>query len=142
MVMRWLMRGVCLVLLAGVVGVGVGSYAGGFWMAKGAASCYWQVGIVEGLGCMYRTGDRGFVTTPCRFYFTRGSTTTSIGYPSRTLGFFGGRFPGDLGSWLILFPLWLPAVLLVVLNWFVWRWTRRGKMGRGFPVEVAKKADA
>jgi hypothetical protein len=37
----------------------------------------------------------------------------------------------------------LPALLLVVLNWFVWRWTRRRKVGvTGFPIELAKKADA
>ena len=45
--------------------------------------------------------------------------------------------------WLIIFPLWLPALLLVVLNGLVWRWTRRRRVGAvGFPVEPAKKADA
>ena len=58
MVMRWLMRGVCLVLLAGVVGVGAGSYAGGFEMHKRLAGRHWGVGAVQGLGCMARSPDR------------------------------------------------------------------------------------
>ena len=69
----------------------------------------------------------------------------SRGLPPRTLGFFGGRVPGDPDSWLIIFPLWLPTLLLVALNGWVWRWTRRRKVGAGavgFPVEPAKKADA
>jgi hypothetical protein len=42
------------------------------------------------------------------------------------------------------YPLWPPALLLAVLNGFVWRWTPRRKVGVGavgFPVEPAKKAD-
>ena len=141
MVMRWLMRGVCLVLLAGVVGVGVGSYAGSLAMGKRSAGRDWGVGAVQGLGVMELSDDVGFRTMPLVIYFERGVTAESLTLPPRTLGFYGGRWAGDPYSWLIIFPLWLPTVLLGVLNWFVWRWTRRGKMGRGFPVEAAKKGD-
>jgi hypothetical protein len=145
MVLRWLIRGVCLLLLAGVVGVGVGSYAGELGMGKISAGRHWGVGAVQGLGCLERSGDRGDQTAPLKFYFVRGRTAKSIGLPPRALGFYGKRWLWDPDGCLIIFPLWLPAVLLVVLNGFVWRWTRRRKVGvgvRGFPVEPAKKADA
>ena len=141
MVMRWLMRGVCLVLLAGVVGVWVGSYAGWLEMYKYSAGRDWGVGAVQGLGYMGRSGNMGFPTTPPEFGFLRGETAKSIGLPLRTLGFYGGLWPVVRDLWLIIFPLWLPTLLLVVLNGFVWRWTRRRNVGRGFPVEPAKKAD-
>ena len=144
MVMRWLMRGVCLLLLAGVVGVGVGSYAGLLVTVKHAAGRYWGVGAVQGLGYMILAGERGVhLTTPLKFSFVRGDTAERIGLPPRTLGFFGGRYLAFPDARLIIFPLWLPAVLLVVLNGFVWRWTRRRAVGAvGFPVEPAKEAEA
>ena len=145
MVMRWLMRGMCLVLLAGVVGVWVGSYAGRFVMDKNAAGCDWGVAAVQGLGYMFRSGDRGFPPTPLHYFFAPGRKTESIDLPPRTLGFYGGRWPRVPGYGLIIFPLWLPTLLLVALNGLVWRWTRRRKLGAravGFPVEPAIKADA
>ena len=140
MVMRWMMRGVCLVLRAGVVGVGVGSYAGWLRMRSWSAGQYWEVGAVQGLGYMGRCDSKGFLPTLLQFNFERGATAGIM--PPRTLGFYGGRWLRELDSWLIVFPLWLPTVVLVVLNGFVWRWTRRRKVGRGFPVEAAKKAEA
>jgi hypothetical protein len=145
MVMRWLMRGVCLVLLAGVVGVWVGSYAGLLGMERLAAGRFWGVGAVQGLGYVDRSADRGYPTTPLDFYFRRGRTEDPFALPPRTLGFYGGRSPWEPDIWQIIFPLWLPTLLLVALNWLVWRWTRRRKVGVGavgFPVEPAKKADA
>jgi hypothetical protein len=145
MVMRWLMRGVCLLLLAGVVGVWAGSYAGALGMVKNSAGRVWMVGTVQGLGFMVRSGVAGLPATPLEFHFTRGRTVEHIGMPPRTLGFYGEGWPWDPAGWQIIFPLWLPTLLLVVLNGFVWRWTRRRKVGvgaAGFPVEPAKKPDA
>ncbi len=145
MVLRWLIRGVCLVLLAGVVGVGVGSYAGTLEMVKLSAGRNWAAVAVKGLGCMARGDDFGLPSTPLQFHFDRWETAQSVGLPPRTLGFYGGRGPWGPNSWLIIFPLWLPTLLLVVLNGLVWRWTRRRMVGLGavgFPVEPAKKADA
>jgi hypothetical protein len=139
MVLRWLIRGVCVLVLAGVLGVGVGSYVGSLLMGEFSAGRYWGVGAVQGLGFMDRTGDMGFPTRPLRFYFERGETAADL--PPRTLGFYGGRWRAP-HEWLIIFPLWLPALLLGVLNVFVWRWTRRRTLGTGFPVEPAKKPDA
>jgi hypothetical protein len=142
MVLRWLIRGVCWLVLAGVVGVGVGSYAGQFGMYKYSAGREWGVGAVQGLGYMDRSGDIGYPTTPLRFYFIRGETADFL--PPRTLGFFSGQWLWRADGWLLVFPLWLPALLLVVLNVFVWRRTRRWKLGvgaAGFPVEPAKKAE-
>jgi hypothetical protein len=143
MVLRWLIRGVCLVLLAGVVGVWAASYAGWLGMVKNSAGRKSEVGAIQGLGYLSRDPDTGRPTMPLRFYFDRGGNPD--GLPPRTLGFFGWQWPGHPGFWLIIFPLWLPALLLVVLNGLVWRWTRRRKVGlgvRGFPVEPANKADA
>jgi hypothetical protein len=143
MVLRWLIRGVCLALLAGVVGVWVGSYAGALCMEKRAAGRFWDVEAVQGLGFLYRTADVGIQTTPLKFDFMLGQTDDFL--PPRTLGFFHFGWPWDPTGCLIIFPLWLPALLLVVLNGLVWRWTRRRKVGVGavgFPVEPAKKADA
>jgi hypothetical protein len=125
-----------------VVGVGVGSYAGRLVMAKYSAGRDWEVGAVQGLGFMERSSHMGFRTAPLDFCFDRGWTAERLNFPPRTLGFFGWRLPRHPDYWLIIFPLWLPALLLVVLNGFVWRWTRRRKVGRGFPVEPAKKPDA
>ena len=145
MVMRWLMRGVCLVLLAGVVGVGVGSYAGWLHMEKFTAGRLCGVGTVQGLGYLVRSDVLGLTTTPLEFHFARGETAASIPLPPRTLGFYGAGRPWAPAGCRIIFPLWLPALLLLVLNGFVWRWTRRRKVGVGavgFPVEPAKKPDA
>jgi hypothetical protein len=141
MVMRWLIRGVCLVLLAGVVGVWVGSNAGCLHAYKFAAGRTWEVGAVQEFGFMFRSQNSGFPTTPLKCVFERGWTAEYAGLPPRTLGFYHHGWPWDRGGWLIIFPLWLPALLLVVLNGLVWRWTRRWKVGvgvRGFPVEPAK----
>jgi hypothetical protein len=145
MVLRWLIRGVCLALLAGVVGVWAGSYEGRLWMYKQSAGREWGVGAVQGLGYMCQRDDRGSTTTSLKFYFGRGWTAESWGIPPRTLGFYHRGWPWDPTGCQIDFPLWLPALLLVVLNGLVWRWTRRRKVGvgvRGFPIEPAKKADA
>jgi hypothetical protein len=144
MVLRWLIRGVCLALLAGVVGVWAGSYAGWLHIHKFTAGRDWGVGAVQGLGFMIRSDYVGLPTEPLEFIFERRWTAKSILLPPRSLGFYGGRWPREPDSWLIIFPLWLPALLLVVLNGLVWRWTRRRKVGvgvRGFPIEPAKKAD-
>jgi hypothetical protein len=144
MVLRWLIRGVCLLLLTGVVGIAAGSYAGWLMMGKGSAGRDWVFGAVQGLGYMYRSPDRGYSTTRLQFRFLRGETAKSVGLQPRTLGFYGRGRPRDAAGCKIGFPLWLPALLLVVLNGFVWRWTRRRKVGVGavgFPVEPAKKAD-
>jgi hypothetical protein len=145
MVMRWLIRGVCLVLLAGVVSVGAASYAGWLGIDKWSAGRVWEIGAVQGLGYISGTDYGGYPTTPLQFRFQRDWTAAYMGLPPRTLGFFEGRRPWVLTGWLIIFPLWLPALLLVVLNGFVWRWMRQPKLGvgaAGFPVEPAKKADA
>ena len=143
MVMRWLMRGMCLVLLAGVVGVWVGSYAGTLTMRKWSAGRDWLVGAVQGLGFMARSDDMGLRAMPLKFDFIPGGTAR--GLRPRTLGFYGGPWSRQPDSWQVVFPLWLPTLLLVALNGFVWRWTRRRQVGAravGFPVEPAKKADA
>jgi hypothetical protein len=129
MVMRWLIRGVCVVLLAGVVGLWAGSYAGWLAMNKRLAGRYWEIGAVQGLGSMFRGDFFGIPREPLEWRFARGWTTETLHLPPRTLGFYGGRYPGFPDSWQIIFPLWLPALLLVVLNGLVWCRTRRRKVG-------------
>jgi hypothetical protein len=52
------------------------------------------------------------------------------------LGFYAGRCEPYPDSVDVLFPLWLPTLLLSSLNWFVWRKTRPKIMAeRAFPVE-------
>jgi hypothetical protein len=145
MVMRWLIRGVCLALLTGVVGVWAGSYAGAFEMDKRAAGRDWSAVTVHGLGCMVRSERdvSAYPTRPLQFEFRRGWTAEDFGLPPGFICM--PTLPWRPDSWQIIFPLWLPALLLVVLNGLVWRWTRRRKVGvgvRGFPIEPAKKADA
>ena len=50
------------------------------------------------------------------------------------LGFTVGS-PGPDPSWWVAIPLWFPTAMLAVVAWFAWRTTRRGKTGRGFPIE-------
>jgi hypothetical protein len=145
MVLRWLIRGVCLALLMGVVGVWAGSYAGWLMMVKDSAGHRLEVGAVRGLGVLSLSGYLGVPTAPLKLQIQRGWTAKDIRLWPGTLGFYFGCWPGDSDGYLIIFPLWLPALLLVVLNGLVWRWTRRRKVGvgvRGFPIEPAKKADA
>jgi hypothetical protein len=42
---------------------------------------------------------------------------------------------------MVLIPLWFPTLLFALLLWLVWRKTRGKGPGRGFPVEVGKKAE-
>ena len=54
-----------------------------------------------------------------------------------TLGFRFGKFWGNDSSMDLIFPLWLPTLLLSALCWFTWRKTRPKLAGTAFPVEPA-----
>lgn len=50
--------------------------------------------------------------------------------------FFIGKSSTDPGLFIIFFPLWLPTLLFLALNGFVWRKTQAKLAARAFPVET------
>ena len=141
MIRRWIIRLPFLLALALVVNVWITSHFGYLVIHMVRDNRFGAVGAVQGLGNMGGTSDEGLGTTPLRFHFVRGTTAEYWGLPPRTLGFYGGRALGDPHMLLLVFPLWLPTVLLAGLNWYVWRKTRSKGAWRGFPVEAVKKVE-
>jgi hypothetical protein len=135
MVRRWLIRWLCLVPLACVVGVGIASYFWGISWTPCVGGRLWNVGVVHGLGSMAEAGPRGSAR-PILLVLMRGAKTDDWLLVPTTLGFYGGAMPGYRDSFMIVFPLWIPTLLLAAINVFVWRKTRGTGMGRGFPVEM------
>ena len=141
MIRRWLIRGPCLVALALVVGVWVTSYFGLLDLSENWR-CYWLVGAIRGSAYMIKSGHWDDPADGPHFYFLRGETATPYYPVPNTLGFYAGPVLtwGWWDSLEIVFPLWLPTLLLAGLNWIVWRKTRATYNGRGFPVEPTAKA--
>ena len=152
MLRRWLIRVPCLLALAFVVGVWITSYFGLLWMDRRSGGNLVEVGAVQGLVFMseragpplydtplHRPGF-AYADEPLHFWFTRGAKDVNYVIAPRMLGF--GASPLSLLriGVAIIFPLWLPTLLLAGLNWFVWRKTRaKPATQSGFPIEPAGK---
>ena len=141
MLRRWLIRVPCLLALAFVVGVWIASYFGRVFLSKNSGGRFWSIGTVQGLVYMDEDGSHPWSPTPLQLYCFQGVTARECQLGPTTLGFYGGRWPGWRDSLQIVFPLWLPTLLLAGLNWFVWRKTRAKYNGRGFPVEPVSAKD-
>ena len=134
------MHGVCLVLLAGVVGVWAGSYAGWLVMDKWSAGRDWGSRPSTGLVSFIEAATWAFRRGRFQFFSTGGDGWTM---PATADAGLLWRANTEVSrSWEIIFPLWLPALLLVVLNGFVWRMDAAAEGGPRIPVRPAKKADA
>lgn len=141
MVKRWLIRSLCLLPLACVVGVWVTSYFGQFIWHDWLDGRGWEVNDVRGL--VYVSEDPGSRFRMHLHYESLGplmSGNMDWNSVTPTLGFYCGTVGSDDYMFGIIFPLWLPTLLLLGLNWFVWRKTRVKYNERGFPVEPAKDA--
>jgi hypothetical protein len=140
--LRWLIRVPCLLALAFVVGVGVTSYFWGIHLIKVFGGRYWTGGVVEGLAYVSEDRNTG-ADTPLTMYFNRGVTAKGwLPLTPPVLGFYGGGVPGWPDALEVVFPLWLPAVVLGLGNWWVWRKTRWKRAGRGFPVELIERSQS
>jgi hypothetical protein len=144
MLRRWLIRVPFLLALALVVGVWVTSYFAGFSVNTTLAARDWSVGSVHGLNIFYTFPDSNdLLSRPTfRFRFQSHATVQDWNLARTTWGFHGSADARVPDSVLIVFPLWLPTLLLAGLNWFVWRKTRAKYNGRGFPVEAASTTNA
>lgn len=143
MIRRWLIRLPFLLALAFVVGAWVMSYFAGFTYFWNLGGRCWQLGSAQGLG--YVSVARSEFSN--HFEFGRGDSSTHWfgGHP--TLGFsiesgdgIGIHNLGGSDSLGVIFPLWLPTLVLSGLTWFVWRKTRPKQVGRAFPVEPTVKS--
>jgi len=134
MLRRWVIRMPFLLALACVLSVWVASYFGVLVAGKTSAGQYQFISAVGGSGdiCKFRGP---YSTSAPDFRFIHGAKVQDWSLPPTTLGFYCGS-PATFNGLEIIFPLWLPAVVLVGLNWFVWRKTRAQIVGRAFPVEV------
>ena len=132
----WLIRSLFLVPLVFVVGVWITSYFGGIAVTRSLGDRTWLVAAVQGHGVC---AEARFSSSPM-FYFVRNATATDWGWEPGNIGFHVGAYMGYTPSLEIAFPLWLPTLLLALLNWFVWRQTRRKAVAKAFPIEPASSA--
>ncbi|HVT81139.1 MAG TPA: hypothetical protein VHM90_10825 [Phycisphaerae bacterium] len=139
MVRRWIIRVPFLLALACVLSVWAVSYFGALAVFKESPGDRRYIGAVQGL-CDIGEIHPALEPLAPQSLFYPGSNAKAWGIPPTTLGFFwGDPFPYYFE---IVFPLWLPAVVLAGLNWFVWRKTRAKGVGRAFPVEAASEGAA
>jgi hypothetical protein len=132
----WLIRLPFLLALICVITVWVASYFGGFRLGATSAAGEWSIGAVQGLGFEYQDGVVALEDdTASVSGFTLGTKAKDWFDVITTLGFGRGKKAWFPKSSVIVFPLWLPTLMLAGLNWFVWRNTRPQFNGQGFPVD-------
>ncbi len=139
MLRRWLIRVPCLLALTFVVGVWITSYFGGFGCSEFVKGRGWYLTAVQGLGCAEECGGLPGNTTLFQSYFDSGATAQELLPEPTTLGFYASRMQRFPDSFVIIYPLWLPTLLLTGLNWLVLRKTRPKRLWQGFPMEFAPK---
>ena len=136
MVRRWLIRLPFLLALALVVGVWIASHREGIQLSLNVHGHSVHAKAVEGLGMMI---EIAVPTIAPIITFERPARARDWGMSYANLGF------TCLSGWpsrdvqMIGFPLWFPTLLLLALNWFVWRKTRLKPVSQAFPVEMEKK---
>lgn len=133
MVRRWIIRSLFLLPLVCVVGVWVVSYFGGLILQKGLGR-EWVFFTVQGLGCMEVIDTKPPMDMPLDLSFHWSMTAKDLGTGPRTLGFYCGSSVWFRNALIIAFPLWLPTLLLMLLNWLVWRKSRPKPKGGAFPI--------
>ncbi len=141
MLRRWLIRVPFLLALACVLSVWVVSYFGALAAYTDSHGDRKYISAVQGLWDMGEVGSPGYAPGS-HFQFYGGWNSKDWNLPPTTLGFYYGRPLPVYRGFEIVFPLWLPALVLAGLNWFVWRKTRGkgvGGVGRAFPVEAASE---
>ena len=141
MMRRWVIRVAFLLALGCVLSVWVGSYFGWFAAYYTSSAVHRYVGASGGLCDMIEDQYVGMVPSPLEFHFFPGSKVKDLNRPPIKLGFYWGKPVVGLNTFEIVFPLWLPAVVLAGLNWFVWRKTRAKAVGQAFPVEVGSEGE-
>jgi len=143
MIRRWFIRSLALMLLTLCVVAWVGSY----WREMGVLykspgnTC--GVGVQGGRLCVLHYGGSATVHGPGWHLLVQAPSGDWSLWDSVTAktSFLGIRYLHIPSAFACVLPLWLPAVLLVVLNGIVWRKTRAKPAGRAFPVETTTKAE-
>jgi hypothetical protein len=136
MLRRWLIRVPFLLTLVCVPGVWVVSYFGALAAYTDSHGDRRYVSAVQGLWDMGKLSGVAYTSRPY-FGFYRGLKTKDWNLPPTTLGFYFGSPLPFYHGFEIIFPLWLPTLLLAALNRFIWRKTRHSSDSKGFPVEAA-----
>ena len=139
MLRRWIIRSLVLLPLACAVGVWIASYFGLFVMNMNLKPYEHALGAVQGLGTYGYVPLARPPSSMFYFNFYRHLTARDGYLDSTTLGFRWGTVPRIHDSLQIIFPLWLPTLLLAALNGFVWHKTRKRTTRGAFPVEPPVK---
>ena len=132
---RWLIRSLFLLPLVCVVAAWVGSYFATFSFDKWFEGRERHMGAVQGLIHLEEGSNDGLPDTPLQIHVYSGKKITDSVAIGAKFGFYAGKFPFTRDSFMIVFPLWLPTLLLAAVNWIVWRKTRAKPIGKAFPVE-------
>ena len=128
---RWLIRSLFLLPLLCVVAVWVGSCFGRIDVEMAVGSRGLGLSSVQGL---LSVQELPFRISRSHLDFKRGANA-DLWWRDHPTGLHIGRIFDIPGSLVLIFPLWLPTLLLLGLLWFVWRKTRTKVAGRAFPVE-------
>jgi hypothetical protein len=138
MILRWVMRGLSVALLALCVGAWVESHYR--WECIGTKFAGRDRRVAVDTGTVFYAsspGDRGD-----RWYWIHGPARRENSQFVFELceykgGGFGLKMAGrDSAYSLIVMPMWLPTLIGGVVVWAVWSQTRGRKAGNGFPVET------
>lgn len=151
MAWRWIIRGVCLIVLVLCAGLWSLSYFCTAVIVETSGPQWYlaeSVGIENGMIHVNRfsTLISSYRLLPGWNFRWQGATAASLRSPFSLhlidgdfLGFrlrYRTWFPGRF--WNAAIPFWCPTTLLVLLILIVWRKTARPRPGRGFPVVMQK----
>ena len=149
MLRRWLIRSLFLLPLVCVVGLWVTSYFGGIGVVGTRWRHEMEIVARHGITAINEAPFDGW--RPFEFTFDRKATAQTWDLGPTSFGIYRGGFISNSGKggytpyypgWLIIvLPLWFPTLLLVALNWFVWRKTKAKPKDRAFPIEPTAKAE-
>ena len=123
-----------LLALALVVGVWVASYFGVLALLIFPEHHCFFISAIQGDADLGVAED--WFHHEVEIHFHRGWRPVDWGVPPTTLGFYFAR---NMEYFQLIFPLWLPTLVLTGLCWFAWRKTRPMPVGRAFPVEPEKQ---
>jgi hypothetical protein len=133
MLRRWIIRTPFLLALTCIVAMWTMSDFEVFILHSVYGGRHIYFGGINGLLNIGEIGSTGFPNLTMGAY-----TNPDWPIPHTIGGFYGGSVSGMPDSLELVIPFWLPTIVLAMVCWFVWSKTRPKKMGRAFPVQLAR----